>query len=707
MEKKKNAFELTQWKEVLYIVEWPNKFKTFRELMNKWEIPKWEMWATVWHFYQIQWATDGKKVGLGVDLNTFDINYSVDPEKKALIKELEEKIKKADIVFVMTDDDYEWEVIAYSIYDYFKKYISKFRRTPFTEIEKKSINSSIENSTELYRENKMLAGRSRAALDRIIGWGYSPLVKKYGENLTNVSAGRVQSPSLDILVEREKEIWWHSSKNYFSIWAEHPEIGKWAFSMHTGSKIKDEAGKMHFTEEEKDEILEKLKNCKEATVVSYEEGKRTRNPNAPFKMSTITSEWWAILGFSADKIQKIGNQLVDLGISSYIRTDSVIYKPETIEVIRDYIAKNFDEKYQTNDVIEYQDLKSAQQWHNGISPVNIYKTVEEVRKQHSDEHAQLYELIWKRAIASQMASAQYETQKMILNIDGEEFVLKWEKCVFKWFLEVYNFNNLSEDGEFEEEKEFWFPKFNVWDKISVASIKSEEHKTKPPSRYNEASLIKFLEKQWVWRPSTYASIFKNLEDKWYVEIKTKKRVFYATDKWLATSEALKKFAKNDILDINFTSKVEDERDTFAKLSGSELKKAYLDHMSNFYEAIKKTMEEWWVSFDENWFTVFKNSSGWNWNANLELIWAKCDCSGDLGIKKTTKWDILVCSKNCGFFNFLGNNYSILDEECPVCANKTISKTVWAKWSQRQDCIKRIYNSQTKKNEGCTWKGKWL
>lgn len=691
-----NPFSL--WK-VLYIVEWPNKFKTFRELMKKWDIPTWDMWATFWHIYEIDWEVRWKAIWLWIDIeNDFKVSYRVAKERKDNLKELEKQIANADKVFIMTDDDYEWEVIAYSLYDYFKKHSHKFLRTPFTEIEKKSILTSIENATASYRENKMLAWRSRAILDRIIGWGYSPLVRKYS-NLNQVSAWRVQSPSLGIITEREKEIVWHSSTNYYSIIAEHKNLS--GSSIHILSKQKDENGNFHLTYEETEKILEKIRNCKEASVLSYEEGKRERKPQAPFKMSSLLSEGWNILKMSAEEIWKIGNENVDFGLNSYIRTDSVVLKPDTIASIREYIEANIWKEYLASEVIEYKNWKSAQEWHSWIAPVDINK--KNVAKNYSKKHFDLYNLIWKRAIASQMSNAVYQTQKMVLNVDWEEFIIKWEKCIFKWFLEVWNFNEIDETS-WEEiiSEEFWFPAFKKWEIIKIDKIKVEEHKSKPKGRYNETSLIKHLEKNGVGRPSTYSSIFKALEEKWMVEIDKKKRSFKLTEKWKAVEEALKQFAYKDIMNIEFTQKVEDERDEFGKLEWEALRKAYLEHLTKFYNAISETMKEWWVEF-KDWFATYIK---WEWNfidvnkkySNvLDPHWNLLD---EYLIEKTTKeWKIFLISEIS--WNLYSKYLRVLvDEKCWGCGSVLCMEK-----SKEMVDFKMCCSSRNKENK-CEFDNSW-
>lgn len=720
-------FDMEEFWNLLYIVEWPNKFWSFRDHMKAWRIPNWELWATVWHFMQIE--DPSKPYWLWIEIEWFVPNYEVDEEKKDNIKELENKIKNADTVFIMTDEDFEWHKIAQTLYDYFKKYKKKFYRTPFTDLDVSSLINSINKRSRNPHNWKNKAWQARAVLDRIIWWWYSPIVRKKANWLKQVSAWRVQSIVMRILAERELEIANHSSSNYYTIWANHPKI--W-WSWHIENKTKLEDGKFKFSKEDSDEIMKKIWNARIAKVISYEEWTRVRKPNAPFKDSTFQSEASNLLWMSTKRAMQLWNMMVDKKLMSYVRSASIVLQDEKIEKIREILTDTYEKDYISEDVIEYVNpWKKIEEWHYWIAPIDFDITPSEVKKimwKDWDEASKLYELVWKRAVSSQMSPAKYDTQKMVLDIEWEEFVIKWERMTFEWFLKVYDYR--EEDEEWEEELS-WFKSFEKWDEIVIKEFDVIEHKTKPKPRFNEVSLSKFLENLWIWRPSTRPWIVPNLSSakKAYIELwKWKKPQIFVTEKWMAVYEALTKFAKNDILNFEYTANMEDLIDKLADFDWKEADIEYEKALSQLYEPIAKVMEENWVSFNSwsdyssdsseieysdildpcwNWkdeFLIIRNSSHWryfkswltwaNYPWDIEDTWETCPKCKSMLLQASSKaWNkYKFCSaskveednkawiKKCDYFEW----WSWWKQEdtwveCPKCWKWTITKKETSKW----------------------------
>ena len=682
--------------------------------MRKWEIPKAELAATIGHIMEIEWNKEWRSESVWIDFEVFEPNLRINPEKKDLVKDLETKIEEADLVYIMTDFDFAWQQISSELYDIYKKHKKKMLNAPFREVIAKYINESIENATSWPIHWMYEAGKTRLALDRIIGRWYSSLVSKYWNWLKDVSAWRVQSPALRILAERELEITKFASKPYFTIQAHHPDFLSW----HEMNAFRDEDWNITFSEEEAEEMLKKLDWIKDAKVISYEEKPRSRSPYAPFKKSTLQAAASSILWMWTKQFDAVAQRLYDSWYTSYIRTDAVRLDDEKNEAILKLVAEEYPKEYQLKEWIYYENSKSAQEWHIWISPTKIEVERKVIDKALWEEFWDLYDLIRKRAIASQMPNAEYMTQKVILDIWWENFIVKWEKLLFDWFLKVYNFS----DEEEAEEDSWWLEPLKKWDLVKVKKITTTEHKTKPKPRYNTASLIKILEKYWIWRPSTYSSILTTLEKRWYVELQWKKQVCYVTEKWIAVYEALMKFAEKDIMDFWFTSDMEEKRDELAKW-----KVKYLDLMKEFFEKISETMEEHWVFFNEDWFVRFnwsskavdviysevldpfdkstflieRNSENWkylkseinwaNFPSDVEFTWEKCpDCWWPIMQATSQKWNLYKCCSFtrakkedwetvCNYFEKKESKQEDTWLKCPRCWEWTIVQKETSKW----------------------------
>lgn len=720
-------FTFDQFWKILYVVEWPNKFKEFRKHMASWKIPKWEMWTTIWHFYQI--TNNDKNNNLWINIENFEPIYEVDPDKKQVLETLENQIKAADTVFVFADADFEWSVISYSMYDYFKKYKDKFIRIEFTDFDVKSILNAIEKRTPSYHEWAKRSWQARAVLDKIIWYWYSPIVRKKTNGLKQVSAWRVQSISLKMLAERELEISNHSISNYYTLWATNNKIGK---AWHIWNKQKLEWWKFNFPKEEADRILEKIKWETEATVISYEEWKRTRKPRAPFRDTTFQIEGSSILKMSTKRLMDLWNKMVDAWFCSYVRSDSIVLQDEKIDKIREILKNDYEESFFPWEAIEYTNWKWAQEWHYWIAPINFDITPEFVEKAMGKdwkEAALIYNLVWRRAVSSQMSPARYDTQKLVLDIKGEQFTIRWEKMTFEWFLKVYNFR----EDDSEEENSKWFQSFKEWEKINISKITTEEHKTQPKPRFKEVSLVKALADAWIWRPSTRPWIIPNLSSKTkqYIELIWDKKnpKIKVTEKWMAVYEALKDFTEKDILNIKFTSEMEDKIEGLSKLNWKKAADEwYFKLMTEMFAPIKNVMDENWVSFWTGWnfwswdfekkysdildplgnqkdqFLVIRNSAHWKYY-NSELSWAnypnsikileeKCPKCNNLLIEADSKaWNKYVfCSASkvkiwndawiniCDYFNSgWGKKWEDTWVKCPECWKGTIEEKETSKW----------------------------
>jgi DNA topoisomerase-1 len=432
------------------------------------------------------------------------------------------------------------------------------------------------------------AQQARRALDYLVGFNLSPLLwKKIRRGL---SAGRVQSPALRLIVERELEIEAFKSQEYWSI---HLDALKHSHGF-TAKLIQLNNQKVEqFTvinHDQQSDIVGKLllASAGKTTVSRVEKKQRSRSPAAPFTTSTLQQEAVRKLGFTTSRAMRVAQQLYEgmdvgsgsVGLITYMRTDSFSIAAEAIAQIRDYVKKNFDTEYLPKAAIQYKTKsKSAQEAHEAIRPTDISRTPASVRQYLTDEQFKLYEMIWKRALACQMSPAKFDVVSVDLSVgsDANLFRASGQTLVFPGFIAVY----MEGTDDEEEEGESKLPHLETGEVLSIVKIYGDQHFTEPPPRYGEASLVKILEEYGIGRPSTYASIISTLQDREYVLLDKKR--FTPTDVGRVVNKFLTEhFTK--YVDYGFTSNLEDALDSVA-----EGEREWLPLMAEFWQGFNKQL----------------------------------------------------------------------------------------------------------------------
>ena len=573
----------------LVIVESPAKAKTIEKFLGK-------DYQVVSSFGHIR---DLSKKNNGVDVkNNFEPKYIIPAEKKQVVSELKKLSKKAETVWLASDEDREGEAIAWHLKEALKLEPEKTKRIVFNEITKPAIQKAIENPRGI-DEDLVKAQQARRILDRLVGFEISPIL--WRKVKPQLSAGRVQSVAVRLIVEREREIDKFVPESKFKVVADF-------ISARDGKSVfKAELNERFDTEKEALDFLEKAKTA-EFRVESILKKPVKKNPPAPFTTSTLQQEASRKLRFSVAKTMMIAQKLYEAGKITYMRTDSVRLSDVAINAAKEVITDEFGEKYSKPRQFQTKS-KTAQEAHEAIRPTYLNKS----KVGGSADEKALYELIWKRTIASQMAEAEIERTTVKINISGVDyyFTAKGEVIVFDGFLKVYMENADDENGENNGSN--ILPPLKENEKLEAQKIEAVERFTRPPARYTEASLVKKLEELGIGRPSTYAPTISTIQKRGYVvkgeregkereyvklllengEVKKevlteitgadKGKLFPTDIAFLVTDFLMKYFPK--ILDYKFTAKVEDELDEIAtgELDWDKM-------LALFYEPFHKDVE---------------------------------------------------------------------------------------------------------------------
>ena len=470
----------------LVIVESPAKAKTIEKYLGK----DFTVMSSVGHIRQI--AKKNKAGGRPIETNNkYKITFEVDPGKKKVVSELRKAVKAADEVWLATDEDREGEAIAWHLCDVLKLNPETTKRIVFHEITKSAIENAIKNPRKI--DMKMVeAQQTRQTLDWLVGFDLSPVVWRKVPG--GKSAGRVQSPAVKLLVEREREIEKFGTKSSFKITGEF-------IVPNSGEILKAELNKKFETEKAATDFLENLKTAS-FKVASVSKTPGTRNPSAPFTTSTLQQEANARLGFSAKSTMAAAQKLYQSGKITYMRTDSVNLSSFAIASSADFIKKKFGEKYHKARKFATKSA-GAQEAHEAIRPTGI----ENEKVSTSQDLQKIYTLIRNRTLASQMAPAQIEKTTVKIEVSNQEyyFEAKGEVVVFDGFLKVYS----------SSKKDEFLPELANGDSLNFNEIIAKEVFSRPPARYSEGSLVKKLEDLGIGRPSTYATILDTIQARGY------------------------------------------------------------------------------------------------------------------------------------------------------------------------------------------------
>jgi len=546
----------------LVIVESPAKAKTINRYLGK----GYKVLASYGHVRDLL-----SKTGAVDPENDFEMQYEVIEKNTKSVKAIADALKESDAFILATDPDREGEAISWHLCELLKERGDldgkDVKRVVFHEITKTAIDEAIANPREL-SVDLVNAQQARRALDYLVGFNLSPLLwKKISRGL---SAGRVQSPALRMIVERELEIEKFKMQEYWTIEADlnHKKknfVGKLTV-------LNDEKLKQFSIEDSKFAKLTRDRLLKAANgillVSKVGKKQKRRQPAAPFITSTLQQEGVRKLGFTAQKVMRVAQQLYEgidvsdgaVGLITYMRTDSVSLAKEAIDELRDFIADKYGEKYLPGSAIEFKvRSKNAQEAHEAVRPTSILRTPENIKSKLSPEQFKLYGLIWKRTVASQMKRATISTVGVDFDCGrGSIFRATGSTVTDRGFMAVYM---EGEDDAKDDTDEKLLPAMKKGNEIKLKDIRSEQHFTEPPPRYTEASLVKTLEEYGIGRPSTYTSIIYTLRQREYVKMDDKR--FIATD----MGRIVNKFLTDhftDYVDYNFTARLEDSLDEVSR-----------------------------------------------------------------------------------------------------------------------------------------------
>ncbi len=549
----------------LVIVESPAKAKTIKKYLGK----DFDVLPSFGHI------RDLSTKNLGVDVeNNYKPNYVIEPEKKKIIKQLKEAAKQAQTVWLATDEDREGEAIAWHLTDVLGLNENNAKRIVFHEITKNAIQKAIKNPRWI-DYNLVNAQQARRILDRLVGFELSELLWKKVKN--KLSAGRVQSVAVRLIVEREEEIRNFKPQSWFKISAifEFESEGK-------KYQLKADSNEKFKTEQEATQVLKSMINAN-FSVADVTSKPTKKSPPAPFTTSTLQQEASRKFGFPVNKTMQIAQKLYEEGKITYMRTDSTTLADEAIEMFKNFIIENYGSKYSKPRQYKTK-VKRAQEAHEAIRPTSTQRIV----SQNKDEQ-RLYELIFNRTLASQMADAIFDKTTVTVQMDNNPLKLTATTQVLKFdgFLKIYKYKDLDE----EEKQEQTLPPIKKGQKLNLIEAYAVQKFSNHPPRYNEASLVRKLEELGIGRPSTYAPTISTIQQRGYIIKRTipgkerqikkitlknnkittenitetygyEKNKLVPTDMGIVVTDFLKKYFP-DIIDYNFTANVEEDFDKIA------------------------------------------------------------------------------------------------------------------------------------------------
>ncbi|MEK7094903.1 MAG: type I DNA topoisomerase [Patescibacteria group bacterium] len=555
----------------LIIVESPTKAKTIKHILGA----SFEVLSSFGH------VRDLPKSKMGVDVeHGFKPTYIVSPDKKAKVAALKDAAKTADEILLATDDDREGEAIAWHIAELLDIKESKAKRVVFHEITKKAVETAMEHPRGL--DTKLVdAQQARRILDRLVGYELSPFLwKKVARGL---SAGRVQSVAMRFVVERERERQAFKAEEYWSLDAEFSkDSAKFPamLSLYKGEKI----AKMTITGEARaKEIMETMKNGS-YSVTDIESKKVKRSPKPPYTTSTLQQDANTKLGFTAKQTMKIAQELYEgvkigneghTGLITYMRTDSLNLSPEFLSSALSYVKTTFGEKFAEKSPRVFKtSSKGAQEAHEAIRPSEATRTPDSIRAYLSPQQFKLYDLIWRRALSTQMTPAILNRLKVTISSADGAFSANGSSIAFEGFLKLYP----------DSAKEVILPEMKKDDIVKLEALTPNQHFTEPPPRYSDATLVKAMEEHGIGRPSTYAPTIATITDRGYVERDENKRLAPTAIAFAVNDLLVEHFA--NIVDKEFTADMEQKFDDIA-----EGKEKWREVIEGFYTPFHANLEK--------------------------------------------------------------------------------------------------------------------
>jgi DNA topoisomerase I len=607
----------------LVIVESPTKAKTIQKFLGSDFVIK----SSFGH------VRDLPKRELGVDVeNKFQPKYVIPTKAKKVVLELKKESAKADITILATDEDREGESIAWHLQEALK--LKNPERIVFHEITKTAIENALKNPRHIDM-NLVDAQQARRILDRIVGYKISPFLwKKIAKGL---SAGRVQSVAVRLVVEKEKEIEKFTPQEYWSLEA----LLKKENNEFLTSLIKKDGKSIDKLEiknkEEADKILKDLNNS-EYIVDSVEKKETKRHPAPPFTTSTLQQAAWQRFKFSAKMTMALAQKLYEEGNITYHRTDSLNLSETSLSAAKDFITEKYGKNYWAGKSVKYvTKSKGAQEAHESIRPAYADRAPESLKDLDSRQ-LKLYTLIWQRFIACQMSPALFDSVSADIKAKEYTFRANGQTLKFEGFLKVY-------PTKFEQKD---LPDLEKNDKLDLVKLEPAQHFTEPPARYNEASLIKTLEKFGIGRPSTYAPTLSTIQTRNYIEKNEQKRFKPTEMGTIVTDVLVKNFP--EIVDIDFTAKMEKE----------------LDEVAEGKDTWSKTIKDFYTPFAKNLEEKYKDVPKENFITETDKICPKC---GAPMIERMGRFGrFYACSKfpECKHTESVNAKNNDLKIKCPKC-----------------------------------------
>lgn len=637
----------------LVIVESPTKAKTIKKFLGK----DYTVESSFGHIRDLP----KKELGIDVD-NNFEPTYIVPDKSEKTIDKLQKLADKADIIYFATDEDREGEAISWHLIQLLHPEKNKIKRIVFHEITKKAILEAIEHPRDL-DDHLVDAQQARRVLDRLVGYKLSPFLwKKIARGL---SAGRVQSVAVRLIVEREREIQAFKPKEYWSINGLFSTQTKEELEA-TLSKTKSKALKKFDikNKEQAQKLVDDIKN-QTYTVGSITSKKSKKSPKPPFRTSTLQQSASSLLNFSPKQTMRIAQQLYEgidvtgegqVGLITYMRTDSFNLSEQFLQDAAHHITHEYGKEYYSGKARVYKtNSKGAQEAHEAIRPTHVEFTPDMVRGSLDDKQFKLYRLIWQRAIASQMTDAQTNSTTIEVESINKDYTFKATGSIitFDGYLKIYP----------TETKDTILPNIKEKDNLKLNNIEPKQHFTQPPARYSEATLVKALEEYGIGRPSTYAPTISTIQDRNYVKKEEDKRLHPTDMAYVVTDLLVNHF--HEIIDYKFTAEMEQDLDDVA-----DGKKKWQNIIKNFYQPFEKNLEKKDKELDKKKLTEEKTDE-------------KCpECTSPMVIKIGRFGKFMACSNypECKTTQPIPGSeeaeqeQELSDETCEKCGKQMAIKT---------------------------------
>lgn len=689
----------------LVIVESPAKVKTIKKFLGT----NYEVMASQGH------VRDLPKSQMGVDIeNDFEPKYITIRGKGDILATLRKHAKKADKVYLATDPDREGEAISWHLAKALKLEDKDIYRITFNEITKNAVKASLKEAKKIDM-NLVDAQQSRRVLDRMVGYKISPLL--WVKVKRGLSAGRVQSVALRIICDREEEInsfipdeYWTINANLKVKGEKKPLIAKF---------YGDEKGKIDVkNREQMQNIVDAVRDCK-FVIESIKHGERVKKAPLPFTTSTLQQEASKQLNFSTQKTMRIAQQLYEgidikghgtIGVITYLRTDSTRISDEAVDMAAKYIKENYGEQYLPDTKKSVKTTKKIQDAHEAVRPTDITLAPSVIKESLSREQLRLYQLIWKRFVASQMSVAVYETMAVKIAAGLYRFSVSSSKVKFDGFMSVYK------EPDEQEENRLLAKGLDENSELKLIDIQGEQHFTQPPAHYTEASLVKQLEELGIGRPSTYAPTITTIISRHYVAKENKN--LYVTELGEAVNNIMKK-AFTSIVDVNFTANMETLLDSVeeGKIKWKEVIRNFYPDLDEAVVNAEKELEN--VKIEDEVSDVMCELCGSNMvikygphgkflgcpnfpdcrntKPYLEKIGVSCPlCGKEVVLRKTKKGRrYFGCENNpeCSFMTW----QKPVNKKCPQCGNYMVEKGSKLACADNNCGYVEVKNSENSKN----------